>query len=96
MPKVIAIAQVEDLSKWEEGFATHSELFKSQTVSSPIHYMTDKASDQVTICFEPSDLDTFLKIMDTPETAEAMKNDGVKRETVKFFVLNKKMEFQVS
>jgi hypothetical protein len=31
--------------------------------------------------------------MDSPETAEAMAIDGVKRETVKIYVLDK--EFQV-
>ncbi len=42
---------------------------------------------------QPDDLDAFLEGMDSPETAEAMAIDGVKRETVKIYVLDK--EFQV-
>ena len=42
---------------------------------------------------EPDDLDTFMTILDSPATAEAMAADGVQRETVKVFVLDK--EFQV-
>jgi hypothetical protein len=33
-----------------------------------------------------------MKILDSPATAEAMAFDGVKRETVKVFVLNKELK----
>ena len=33
MAKVIITAQVEDTTKWEEGFRTHGDLFKSQTTT---------------------------------------------------------------
>ena len=46
-----------------------------------------------TILFEPEDLDTYLKILDSEETHKAMAFDGVKRETVKIAVLDK--EFKV-
>ena len=48
---------------------------------------------QIAVCFEPDDLGTFLKGMDSSATANAMAVDGVKRETVKLFVLDK--EFNV-
>ena len=89
MPKVLVTAQVEDSVKWETGFRTHGELFRSETVSKPIHVATI-TGNEVACCFEPEDVDTFLKGMDSPETAEAMAFDGVKRETVKVFVLDKK------
>ena len=92
MPKVVVTAQVEDPVKWEKGFRTHGDLFRSQTVAKPINLATI-AGNQVAVCFEPDDLDTFLKILDSPATAEAMVIDGVKRETVKVFVLDK--EFKV-
>ena len=41
------------------------------------------------ICLDASDLDTFMSILDSPATAEAMAHDGVNRETVKVFVLDK-------
>ena len=91
MPKVVITAQVEDLVKWEKGFRTHGNLFKSQTVTKPIDFATT-AGNQVAVCAEPDDLATFMKIMDSPAVAEAMANDGVKRETVKMFVLDKEMK----
>ena len=92
MPKVVVTAQVEDPVKWEKGFRTHGDLFRSQTVTKPINLATIEGN-QAVVCFEPDDLDTFMKILDSPATAEAMVLDGVKRETVKVFVLDK--EFKV-
>ena len=92
MPKVVITAQVEDSVKWENGFRTHGNLFKSQTVSKPINFTTIEGN-LVAICAEPDDLATFMKILDSPATAEAMAFDGVKKETVKVFVLEK--EFKV-
>ncbi len=40
MPRVVVTAQVEELVKWEEGFRTHGDLFRSQTVSGPIGIAT--------------------------------------------------------
>ena len=85
MPKVVVTAQVEDLVKWEAGFRTHGDLFRSQTVSGPIGIATNE-DNEVAVCFDAS---RFLQGMDSPETAEAMAVDGVKRETVKVFVLDK-------
>jgi hypothetical protein len=92
MPKVVITAQVEDSDKWEKGFRTHGALFRSQTVTKPIGFTTI-AGNHVAVYAEPDDLDTFMKGMDSPATAEAMAFDGVKRETVKIFVLDK--EFKV-
>ena len=88
MPKVVVFGEVEDLSKWEEGFRTHGDLFKSQTVKSPIQFST-KEGNQVVAMFDVSDLDTYQKILDSPATAEAMAYDGFKRETMKLFILDK-------
>jgi hypothetical protein len=92
MPRVLITAQVKDPVKWEAGFRTHGDLFRSQTVTAPIGIGINKGNE-VAVYLEPKDLDTFLKILDSPATAEAMDFDGVKRETVKMFVLDK--EFKV-
>ena len=92
MPKVVITAQVEDLVKWEKGFRTHGSLFKSQTITKPIDFATI-AGNEVAVCAEPDDLEIFMKIMDSPAVAEAMAIDGVKRETVKMFVLDKQLKF---
>ena len=91
MPKVVVTAQVEDSVKWEEGFRTHGDLFRNQTVTTPIDIAITEGNE-VAVCMEPENLDTFLSILDSPATEEAMGLDGVNRETVKVYVFDK--EFQ--
>ena len=87
IPKVVITAQVEDLENWEEGFRSHGDLFRRQTNSKPIHIATGEGNE-VALNFEPSDLKTFLSLLDS-EGSAAMANDGVIHETVKMFVLDK-------
>ena len=92
MPRVVVTTQVEDLVKWEEGFRTHADLFRSYTVSEPIGISTNEGNE-VAVLFEPDDLDTFFGMLDSQATANAMAYDGVKRETVKVYVFDK--EFRI-
>ena len=94
MHNIIVIGQVEDLRKWEDGFRTHGELFKSQTVVSPVNFATPEGGDEVAILFRVTDLETYMKIFESEATAEAMAHDGVKRETVRVFVLDKEFAFE--
>jgi len=87
---VIVTAQVQDPVKWEAGFRTHADLFRIYTLRSPIHFTM--AGNEIAICFEPENLDTFRRTMESQATEEAMAFDGVKRETVKTFVLDKEMK----
>ncbi len=91
MPKVIATAQVEDAAKFEQGFRTHGELFKSMTVNKPI-YFNVSAQNEIVVCFEPDDVDKYLEILDSRATEEAMEFDGVKRDTVKIVPLDKEFD----
>jgi len=75
MSKVIVAAQVQDLVKWEQKFRTHGELFKSYTVNRPVSYGT-MAGNQVAVCFEPDNLETCLKMINSPVTGEAMAADA--------------------
>lgn len=88
--KVVVIAEVEDPKKWEKGFRTHGDLFRSQTVKKPIDFAIK--GNQVAVCLRPKDLDKFMEIFDSDATADAMKFDGVKRETAQVFVLDKRLE----
>jgi carotenoid cleavage dioxygenase-like enzyme len=88
--KVVVIAEIEDPEAWERGFRTHGDLFKSQTVKKPIDFAI--TGNHAAVCFKPDDLDRFMEILDSPATAEAMEFDGVKRETVRVFVLDKKLK----
>lgn len=44
------------------------------------------------VCFEPDDLEVYMKSMESDETAQAMAHDGVKRETVQIHVLDKSVD----
>jgi len=90
MTKVVVVAQVEDLVKWEEGFRTHGDLFRSRTVSGPIGIATNEGNE-VAVCFEAENTDTFMESLNSPATAEAMAADGVRRETVKIFVMDREL-----
>jgi len=90
MAKVVITAKVEDLTKWEEGFRSHGDLFRSQTVTKPVNISTTDGNE-VALIFEPEDLGTFMKLLDSAGP-EAMANDGVKRETVKIFVMDKEFK----
>jgi hypothetical protein len=90
MAKVIIVAQCKDPQKWEKGFRTHGNLFRSQTVTRPIGYGVN--GNEVAVCLEPADLDVCMKIMNSPVTAEAMEFDGLLRDTVKMFVLERELE----
>ncbi len=91
MPMVIVTAQVQDPVKWEAGFRTHGDLFrKTYSLSSPVCYTV--TGNEVTICMEPENLTSFKQAMGSQETVDAMAFDGVKRETVKTFVLDKEMK----
>ena len=83
MTRVITTARVEDSAKWENAFRRHVELFNDYTA-------TD--NNEVAILWEVVDVDSILEQLDGPETAAAMAEDGVDRESVKVYVLNKELD----
>ena len=91
MPHVIITAEVEDFEKWEKGFRTHGELLRSMT--STVTYFGGTAENEIALVAEPEDLDKYFEVLESPATAEAMAFDGVKRETVKVFVLDKEFRY---
>jgi hypothetical protein len=91
MVRVVITAQVEDSAKWEKAFRTHGELLRS--MSSAVTYFAATGKNEVALYAEPADLRRYLKVLESPATAEAMAQDGVKRETVKVFVLDKEFRY---
>ena len=87
MPKVIITVEVQDPVKWEAGFRSHGEIFRTYGVNAPISYTT--AGNQTVVCMEVANVETLQRQMALPATAEAMATDGLKRETFKMFVLDK-------
>ena len=92
MARVVVIAQVEDSARWETGFRTHGELLR-QHVKPTVSHFTSTDKNEVAIYSEPSDLAKYLKGLESPATAAAMAHDGVKRETVKVFVLDREFGY---
>ena len=91
MPRVVITAQVEDSAKWEEGFRTQGELLRS--MSSTATYFATTDGNEICLYAEPADLGKYFEVLESPATAEAMGHDGVKRETVKVFVLDKEFRY---
>ena len=91
MPKVLVTAEVEDLVRWEEGFRTRGDLMRSFTVNKLVAFATAEGNE-VAVLSDPDDLDAFMTGMESEATAEAMEADGVKRETVKTFILDKELQ----
>ena len=90
MPKVIVTAQVQDPVKWEAGFRAHGDLFRSMKVRDAMHYAIK--GNEIAVFAETDSLETFMRVMQSQATADAMALDGVKRETVKTVVLDKEMK----
>ena len=90
MAKIIVTAQVQDSKKWEKGFRTHTALFRDYTATAVD--FTTTADNEIAMIWEVKDVDTYLRLMDSPETEKAMAYDGVKRDTVKVFVLDKTLK----
>ena len=89
MAKVLVVAQCKDPKKWEQTFVTHGPLFKSMGATGPVHYGLE--GNWAAVMMDVKDLDHYNKAMSSPATAEAMATDGLLRESVKMFVLDKKV-----
>lgn len=69
--------------RYEVSFRGNGALFRSQTVSR-VEFATNEGNE-VAACLEPEDFEKFMEIFESPATAA----DGVGRDTVKVYVLDK-------
>jgi len=91
MAKILVTAKCKDQAKWEAGFRSHADFFKTAYgVSKPVSYGLGE-DNYVGTCFETGDVAKFLSVVGSPETAEAMESDGLLRDTVRVFVLDKEL-----
>lgn len=93
MPKVVASIQVADLAEWEKRFRTHGDLFRRQTINGQYDYTVIRDGNRVVLCAEVGDVDTFFSVLESAEADHAKSFDGVKRESIKFFVLDRQFKF---
>jgi hypothetical protein len=93
MARIVVTAQVKDVTAWEEGYRAHAPMLREKMrVGKPIQFTTNAETNEICISAEPDDLQYYLEMAQSPEIAEAMDKNGVLRETVKFYVLDKKLE----
>ena len=90
MPKIVSTALVEDSARWKKGFKTHIDIFKKQSINT-IHF-TANSNNEVAIVFDVSDIDKWREVLESEETVAAMKSDGLKKESIKFYVLDEELE----
>jgi len=90
MPRVVITAGVERVEKWEKGFRTNGDLFRQMGVSR-MEFATGPGN-RIAVSGETNNLDAYMKVYDSPATADAMAFDGIKRETVQMFVLDKELK----
>ncbi len=90
MVRILVTAQVEDSKEWEDGFRTHRDLFKSMTATAVHYAVTD--GNQIAVCTDATDQAKYFQVLESKSTVDAMTSDGVKRDTVKVFVLDKKLD----
>jgi hypothetical protein len=87
MHRIVALLDIDDAAKFEAGFRTRGELFRRQTIRSYHYKITD--DNRVAVFGEVDDLDKYQEILASDETARAMAEDGVNRETVQLWVLDR-------
>jgi hypothetical protein len=93
MTKIVITAEVEDAVKWEEGYRAHAPLLREFLgVTKPIHFTTNKETNEICINAEPDDLEKYLELVQSPEVIEAMEKNGVKRDTAKLYILDKVLQ----
>ena len=92
MAKIVVTAKCKDPAKWEAGFQTHAEFFRTAYgISKPVSY--GMAEDNyVVACMDIDDVEKALSALGSPETAAAMEGDGLLRDTVRVFVLEKQLQ----
>jgi hypothetical protein len=94
MARVIITATVNNVAAWEKSFRTHGALFRSQPGESPYLIGSTNSNDvAVSAVVADGDIDAYIESLQSKETTDAMAADGVQRESVKVFVLDREFKF---
>lgn len=90
MTRIIVTATVDNPTEWEKKFRTHADLFRSQAVTAVDFTVND--DNLAVFTTDVDDVEQYFKELESQATADAMANDGVQRDTVKVFVLDKSLD----
>jgi hypothetical protein len=88
MARIIVTADVEDGAAWDAKFRTRGELMKRAGLRAVHYTVTD---NRLVSYVEPEDAEAYLKFMGSSAVADAMREDGIKRETVRIYVLDREL-----
>ena len=93
MTRIVVAAIAKDVVKWEEGYRSHAPMLRElMGVTKRVQFTTHAETNEICINAEPDDLEHYLGMAQSPEIAEAMEKNGVIRDTVKFYILDKTIE----
>ena len=85
MPKILVHHDVDDAEHWLAQ-ATREEFFGALGVTDIKTYTNPERPTQVGLTMDVPDLEALLAALQTPEAADAMKNDGVHADSVVILV----------
>jgi hypothetical protein len=85
MPRIVTTHDVDDVDHWLAQ-PTREEFFGELGVTNLQTYKNPDKPNQVALSFDIPELDTLMNALGSPEAAEAMKKDGVRGDTLQFFV----------
>ena len=91
MPRIVLTAEVENTKDWEQKFRTHRDLFREMGHASVYEYGIGE-NNEVVVTVDVGDAAAFLTSLESAENVAAMENDGVKRDTVKVWVVDKALD----
>lgn len=95
MARLVMVGEVEDSASWEERFRSHRELFSTIYPEMGMHviHFTTTEDNRFVLYSEVADLDAYFGTLDSDEIKAAMAEDGVKRDTVQVYVLDRELAF---
>jgi len=76
---------VDDLQHWLSS-RTREEFFGPLGITNIRTYTDPQNPGQVAVTMDVPDVDALVSALQTPEAADAMKNDGVHADTVRLLV----------
>ena len=90
MPRIVTMMRVEDLDAWLERVPSRGEVYRLLT-EHPVDYGTTDEGE-IVLSFEVDDLEVFFRAIRSQAFMEALAVDGIRRETAKIHVLDRKFD----